>query len=341
MRIGFLLPAVYCLSGPGNGVRVQALRQAEALRRAGHEVELMEAWTPFERGSIDVAHFFLGGGAFHMIEGVRSAGVRMLVFAPIIDTNESNRNYRLAARVGGVHRKIFTIPRLYRDQALGSDLVVCRSEHERARVVEGLGVDIERTEIVLNGVDPPPPADPGPARAAHGLPDEYALHVSRYDQPRKNVVRLIEAVGPTGRTLVIAGNAEETRNLALVREAAARFPNVKLLGIQPQELLESLYAGCRVFCLPSVHEGTGLVALEAAVHGAAIVITRNGGPPDYFLDLAEYVDPDRTDDLRAAFERAWQRPRTTALRDHVLRNLTWDRSAACLVEAYARHARSR
>lgn len=341
MRIGFLLPAIYALSGPGNGVRVQALRQAEALRRAGHDVRLMEPWTAFERGSLDVAQFFMGGGSMQGIEGMRRAGVSMLVFAPIIDTNEPNWKYRLAARLGGLHGKISTVPGMFRAQARGADLVVCRSKHEQARIVEGLGVDRGRTEIVLNGVDPPPPGDPGPARRAYGLPPEFALHVSKYGDARKNALRLIEAVGPTGRTLVIAGNAEDGAYREKVREAAGRFPNVKLLGIQPQDLLESLYAGCKVFCLPSVHEGTGLVALEAAVYGAAIVITRHGGPPDYFGQHAEYVSPENVDELRTAFERAWSRPPTGALRDHVLEHLTWDRSAAALVEAYRRHAPGR
>lgn len=338
MRIGFLLPAVYALSGPGNGVRVQAVRQAEALRRAGHDVKLMEPWTPFERGSLDVAQFFMGGGSMQGIEHMRRAGVSMLVFAPIIDTNEPNWKYRLAARVGGVHPKVTTVPGMFRAQALGADFVVCRSKHEQARIVEGLGVDRRRTEIVLNGVDPPPPGDPAPARKAYDLPIDYALHVSKYGDARKNALRLIEAVGPTGHTLVIAGNAEDGPYRDKVREAAARHPNVKLLGIQPQPLLESLYAGCKVFCLPSVHEGTGLVALEAAVYGAAIVITRHGGPPDYFGEHAEYVSPGNVDEIRSAFERAWSRPRTSALRDHVLQNLSWDRSVAALVDAYRRHA---
>ncbi|HMN95532.1 MAG TPA: glycosyltransferase family 4 protein [Phycisphaerales bacterium] len=336
MRIGFILPANYCVSGPGNGVRVQALCQAAALRRLGHDVRTLDPWTPYQRGSLDVVQFFLGGGANHGIELMRSAGLGTLVFAPIIDSNEPNSRYRWAARLGSVVPKVFTVPSIFRSQATGSDLVICRSRHEERRLVEGLGVPKERIRIVLNGVDPPAPGDPGEAIRLHRLPPEgWLLHVGKYGDPRKNALGLIEAVGPTGLPLVIAGNAEETPYKARVIEAARRHPNVTLLGVQPPELLQALYAGCRVFCLPSVHEGTGLVALEAAVHGAAVVITRHGGPPDYFGDLAEYVDPDDVAGIRQAILRSWERPRDGKLRAHVLENLTWDRSASALLDAYA------
>lgn len=335
VRIGFILPANYCLSGPGNGVRVQAHCQAEALRRAGHDVRLLEPWTPYQRDTLDVVQFFMGGAANHGIEVSRRAGIGKLVFAPIIDTNESNRRYRWAARLGSLTPKVTTVPGLFRAQALAADLVVCRSRHEQRRIVEGLGVPESRTRIILNGVDPPPAVDASEAIRTHRLPAEgYLLHVGKYADPRKNALNLIEAVGPTGLALVVAGNAEETPYKAQVIAAAARYPNVTLLGIQPHPMLEALYAGCRVFCLPSVHEGTGLVALEAAVHGANVVITRHGGPPDYFADLAEYVEPTDVAGIRAAVLRAWERPRDGALRRHVLDTLTWDRSAKALVDAY-------
>jgi len=99
-------------------------------------------------------------------------------------------------------------------------------------------------------------------------------------------------------------------------------------------MLQSLYAGCRVFCLPSLHEGTGLVALEAAAHGAGVVITRNGGPPDYFKDLAYYVDPVGVGDIRDTILQAWEKPQGAELRAHVLSSLTWDQSARSLAAAY-------
>lgn len=341
LRIGFLAPAVWALSSKANGVLAQARFQAAALERLGHRVVWMDAWKPAELESLDVVQFFTGGYSTFGIERISTHAVRMLVWAPTIDTNEPNWRYRFAAWVGTSIPKINTTPGVYRQQALGSHLVVVRSEHERSRVVEGLGVDGAKVEIVLNGVDAPPSADPALARRELGVPERYTLHVSIYNEHRKNVANLVRAVGPTGKPLVIAGAAEPGPALDEIKALAAEHPNVRLLGYLTREQLNSLYAGAAVFCLPSVHEGTGLVALEAATYGARVVVTQCGGTKDYFRDLAEYVEPGDVAGIRAAFERAWAAPSTApanTLRDHVLKNLTWDRSAAMLAAAYRKHA---
>ncbi|NOY40513.1 MAG: glycosyltransferase family 4 protein [Planctomycetes bacterium] len=337
MKIGLILPGSFTLSDAGNGVRAQAEFQAEALERAGHDVRRMDPWQAYDGEPFDVVQFFLGGFAHYGIEKTRPESVRMLVFAPIIDTNESNWRYRLATRLGGLTGKVFTVPGVFRQQARDSDLVICRSNHERERIVRGLGVDPEKTEIVLNGVDSPTSADSEMARQRYKLNKDFLLHVSAYTQERKNVVRLVEAVGPTGYPLVIAGSARPGPVLDRIQSLANQYGNIKLLGFLDREELNSLYTACRVFCLPSIHEGTGLVALEAASYGASVVITKNGGPPDYFVNLAEYVNPYSVSSIRQAVVRAWNAPHGGLLRQHVLENLTWDQSACSLLEAYQRH----
>jgi hypothetical protein len=190
-------------------------------------------------------------------------------------------------------------------------------------------------KVILNGVPEPIPTDAAEVRARFSLPDEFVLHVSTYGHARKNVARMIEAIGPTGIPLVIAGTADPGPTLDHVETLAKRFANVRLLGYVDEPTLCSLYAACSVFCLPSEHEGTGLAALEAASYGAKVVITRNGGPPTYFKGHAEYVEPTSVDSIREAVTKSWKAPPSDALRQHVLTHLTWAHSARSLVEAYA------
>jgi len=335
MRIGFMLASDKSLTGPGDGVRMQAEFQAKALEQLGHQVQRLGPWQPGTSDGLDVIQFFMGGLGFYGIERARRPGGPLLVFAPIIDSNEPFWRYRLAARLGNcIPDRIFTIPGELRKQALGSDLVVVRSTHERDRVVYGLGINASRVQIVLNGVEPPPAVDAEPLRRSLGLPAEYVLHISAYTQARKNVPRLLEAVGPLEIPLVIAGSAEPGELNDRIVKLAQNYGHVRLLGFQNRESLHALYAGAKVFCLPSVHEGTGLVALEAAAQGAQVVITQNGGPRDYFGPLAEYVDPSNTGQIRAAVLRCWQRPADGRLREHVLSHLTWRQSAQSLLAAY-------
>jgi glycosyltransferase involved in cell wall biosynthesis len=81
----------------------------------------------------------------------------------------------------------------------------------------------------------------------------------------------------------------------------------------------------------------GLVAVEAAAYGAGVVITKNGGPPDYFGDLAYYVDQFDVASIRHSVQKAWENPKSEAIKRHVLTNLTWEQSARSLVAAFQRH----
>lgn len=55
--------------------------------------------------------------------------------------------------------------------------------------------------------------------------------------------------------------------------------------------------------MPSLNEGVGLVALEAAAYGCEIVITSLGGPKEYYGDLAEVVNPYSIDEIGSAVSR--------------------------------------
>jgi glycosyltransferase involved in cell wall biosynthesis len=339
MKIGFLVPSMFAVGNPANGVAAQARFQAEALEALGHEVVRLNPWDWQDPTEFDVVQFFIGGFGLYTVENLRRSMAKgILAFAPIIDSNEPNFLYRLAAAVGNLHPKIFSIPGELRRQALSSDVVICRSTFERNRVVRGLGVSAAKVEVVLNGtaLESSGQRHAEAVRNRLDLPEEYVLHVSAYTQERKNVVRLAEAVGSLGYPLVIAGFAQPGRELESLQALARKFGNIRVLGFLDRDSLQGLYAGCRVFCLPSRHEGTGLVALEAAAHGANVVITRNGGPPDYFGPHAEYVDPNSVEQIRDAVRAAWGKPKNVQFREFLSANLTWERSAQALAEVYGR-----
>jgi glycosyltransferase involved in cell wall biosynthesis len=339
MRIGFLVPSAFSIGNPGNGIAEQARQQAAALERRGHTVIRLNPWEWQDERELDVLHFFVGGfqmAGIGLHRQLTKPG--LLVFAPIIDSNQSFFSYRMAARLGTLTPRLLSVPGAFRRQSLESDVVICRSRHEKDRLVQGLGIPADKVETVLNGC--PLPAvettDPRELRASLDLPEEFVLHISAFTQERKNVVRLMQAVEQLGYPLVVAGKSTPGPVLDALKRKAARG-KLRVLGFVDAHTKAALYSLCRVFCLPSAHEGTGLVALEAAAHGAALVITKNGGPPDYFLDHAEYVDPFDVQDIKQALARAWNKPRSDVLKRHIESNLTWDHSAQTLENVYRKH----
>jgi glycosyltransferase involved in cell wall biosynthesis len=338
MRIGLLLPTSFAVGTRGSGIAEQARQQARALEDLGHTVIRLNPWEWQDERQLDVLHLFLGGPS--MVGAVEYRNLSkpgLLVFSPIIDSNQSFATYRLAAALGGVSNRILTVPGLLRRQALASDVVVCRSSHEMQRVVRGLGVSPGKTAIVLNGCPPTSGAagDSAVVRQKWGLPQDFVLHISAFTQERKNVLRLVEATERLGYPLVIAGTLQPGPILTELERRAQASDRIRILGFIDERTKAALYSLCRVFCLPSTHEGTGLVALEAGAAGANLVVTRNGGPPDYFLDYAEYIDPGSTRSVQEGLSRAWCAPRNEKLQRHIIERLNWAESGRCLERLYS------
>jgi glycosyltransferase involved in cell wall biosynthesis len=117
--------------------------------------------------------------------------------------------------------------------------------------------------------------------------------------PRKNVVRLAEAFERFGQgSLVFLGDGPQRVDLV------AR-PGVHLAGRVPHDQVPGWIAACDVLCQPSLVEPFGQAALEAMAMAKSVVVTREGGPPEFVPPGAgEIVDPLDTAALSAALERA-------------------------------------
>ena len=200
----------------------------------------------------------------------------------------------------------------FRRQCRLADAVVVRSHHEQQRVVRGLGIAAAKVHLVHLGIDT---GAVDPARAAAG-DREGILHLSAFGQERKNVLRLIAAAGPTGLPLTIAG-ACEPHELVRVQAAARPFANITIRGFLSAAERDELYYRSRVFALPSMNEGTGLAALEAGARGCGVVITRKGGPPDYFAEVGHLIEPRSVEDLRAKLMTAYRDSAPAQISAHI------------------------
>jgi glycosyltransferase involved in cell wall biosynthesis len=98
--------------------------------------------------------------------------------------------------------------------------------------------------------------------------------------------------------------------------------------------LASLYAAGRVLALPSWFETPGLVALEAALAGRAVVITPHGCTREYFGDRVGYARPDRPREIARALRSAWDRGPHPDLADHVRSRFLWSHAGRATMEAY-------
>jgi glycosyltransferase involved in cell wall biosynthesis len=198
--------------------------------------------------------------------------------------------------------------------------------------------------IVPNGVDADVFATSSPKdfTEKYGVSD-FVLCVGRFGF-RKNQLSLINALKNVSLQTVFIGGAPEFSSFYWFKNSLDRayykkcrqYADSSFLFIPqvPHESLASAYAACKVLAVPSFYETPGLVALEAAVAGANICITKVGSTREYFSDYATYCDPGSVESIRKAVLDAYKKTKTSQLKNRVLENFTWAHAAKATLEAY-------
>jgi glycosyltransferase involved in cell wall biosynthesis len=160
------------------------------------------------------------------------------------------------------------------------------------------------------------------------------LYVGRFE-PRKNQLGLLRALNDTEYRVVITGPQHPDHRAYWEECNREASPNVAILPRQELADLIELYAAARVHILPSWGETTGLVSLEAAVMGCNVVVSTQGYSDEYFGGLAWYCEPGDATSIRETVAAAYAAPWRGELREKVLDDFTWERTAEATAEGYA------
>lgn len=315
------------------GPRTQVLQTKRCLEELGVRVSLFETWRDIRTEPIDLLHLFGANiGTYHLAREVRKLGIPTVV-TPIFYTRRPPfimRSIVSADRlIRRIARGIWTDYALVRDICMWAKAVAPNTAREARLISRGLGIPPERITVVPNGVEERfSHADPEPFRRKYGITD-FVLNVGHIGPDRKNVLRLIEALEQVNVPSVIIGRIEDNAYGRACLSAARRNPRLLVLEMMPNDsdLLASAYAACDVFALPSLFETPGIAALEAALAGAKIVITRHGGTHEYFGEEAEYVEPTSSELIHHGILTALNKPRNSALKERIQKEFLWERVA--------------
>lgn len=298
MKIAYIMYPGACYMGAGDGSKMQAEIWARELERKGHTVDRINPWGHYDWKQYDIVHVF-GFGLWNYDIIHWGSGINPnFVFSPIIDTNTPMWKYWLATHFGCERLRLYSqnyALRRYKDDV---KLFFARTEYEAAYLRQGYDIATEKVNIVPlsyreNHYDPTIKKEP------------FCLFAGTMTQPRKNVPRLIEAAKKYGFNLKLVGNKGNATSEARLKKQIGDSQNIEVLGFVSDEELISLYNRAKVFALPSLNEGVGLVALEAAIHGCNIVITNMGGPKEYYEEgTAQLVNPYDVDSIGQAVIRA-------------------------------------
>jgi glycosyltransferase involved in cell wall biosynthesis len=196
-----------------------------------------------------------------------------------------------------------------------ADLWLAISDHTRREGIELLGLPEDRVRSISSAVDPMfrpvEPVDEKALRRRYGLDRPFVLYTATIE-PHKNVDGLFAAFAKLppnlrrGHKLAIVCRIDDhnlMRLKAAAKRAGLRDDEYVITGYVPDEDLLELYAICRLFVFPSLHEGFGLPALEAMACGAPVIASNTTSLPEVIGRKDALFDPESPDAISRAMAR--------------------------------------
>ena len=202
-----------------------------------------------------------------------------------------------------------------RHNARAGRRVIADSQATRDDLIKFYGTAAAKIAVVYPGRDPDlkrvdDPAIIAAALARYGIPSPYLLYLGTL-QPRKNLVRLVEAfvasgLHSEGYALVLAGKSGWLAEplLAVVRaQPPAVREHILLPGYIDEIEKAALLSGATALVFPSLYEGFGFPVLEAQACGTPVLGSNSSSLPEVAGDGALLVDPLDTAALAAGLRR--------------------------------------
>ena len=227
-----------------------------------------------------------------------------------------------------------------------ADHILADSAATKDDIVKQVSIRPERISVVPLAADrsfkPMPAAETQQALSDWGLVrDGYLLFMGTIE-PRKNLLRLLQAVEVAGSRigpLVIAGaNGWGSDEVADLMQRLQRAGRLSYLGYVPDNARPALINGARGFVYPSLYEGFGLPVLEAMACGVPVLASNVSSLPEIVGDASLLVDPQDVDAIAREMARLWQ---DEALRRELAargleraQSFSWERTASQTLNVY-------
>ena len=204
----------------------------------------------------------------------------------------------------------------------------------------GFGLRDERVVVIPNGVN----ISQFPFATAEEKKNQVLFVGSLIE--RKGPLYLLQAMRLVhqdlpGATLVLVGEGDQRANLEEYIAANSMEDYVRLAGTQPQSAVGALMRESRLFVLPSIEEGQGVVLMEALASGTPCVGSRVGGIPDVVTEnvgrLVEAGDVSALAEAIRAYltdQNLWENA-SRAGRQRVLEHYDWNHLADEISAVYA------
>jgi len=195
-----------------------------------------------------------------------------------------------------------------------ADRVIAISQQTAQDLQRCYGLSPEKIRVIYPAYDPrfrPLPAEEAArVRAQYGLGERFILHVGSISR-KKNLLTLLRAFerlaarGYPGQLVLVGrqyGKGYDHAFFAYLASSPYR-ERVRFTGAVPDADLPAIYNAAEVMVFPSLHEGFGIVPLEAMACGTPVITSSAGALPEVVGEGGILLPA--ADDFEALAEAAW------------------------------------
>lgn len=232
MKIAYILYPEAVISNKSNGIKSQAETWAKVLIQQGHEVDLINHWSDYYWATYDVIHFWGSGKwVYGLVRRMRLLNSN-IVWSPIVDprSNFSFFNFHLKNVLhkctnGLLLSKYMAERKTYRL----FQKIITRSAFETAFIAKVYRVPQTKISFI------PLSYSLSSSKYDTVHRENFCLHISSIWQPRKNVIRLIQAAKKYHFKLVLAGDKGTAKQFEKIDKAIGDSDLIEVLGYVSSE----------------------------------------------------------------------------------------------------------
>lgn len=312
-----------CCQNTSGGVQVRMRKIRDLLLSRGHIVDFFSTFeTRIE--DYDILHVFaLNFESLLIMKVAKERGLKIVLSSVVNTINGSKIDlYRCLFS----KTPIMTTYKLLDQTIKLADNIIVETEAEGAFISKHYKISQDKMRVIPNGID----VDSWEGREIfEELPgvEKYVLQCGRFDK-NKNQLNVIRALKGLGIDVVFVGgeDAKGGNYFETCKREAQGDMHFHFLGWVPQNspLLRSVYRWADTLVLPSHYETFGLVALEAGIMGAKLVLSNTLPILSYkSMSSCETFNPDNVNEIRDAVTKTFSSPQSNIIINAMKTEFSW------------------